>query len=165
MAVSGDPFPLPYAHVCESLYLQVVLKASAGMDYWEFAQFLIAIATPRVRCFELLCQEYSCPSHPHLHQLKHFIQKVKEMKYRKTFFQSGCFPPDLASRSIPDCLGLCLDKSDPLDVLLSELPPEFKQLVSYTQNSHLVFRAFEVYTLDTVAHTLEGHLSLFEKII
>ncbi len=40
-----------------------------------------------------------------------------------------------------------------------------KRISIFYVEEHLVFRAFEVYTLDTVAHTLEGHLSLFEKII
>lgn len=147
--------------------IQVILRASAGLDYWEFAQFLVTVASSRLAvllegknpCFTLPEGGNPWTSLPNpWTTLQQFIQQVSS-KGAITFFQSGSFPPDLSSRPLSDASVV-----ESLDVagtdfkeLWSVLPVSVKQLLEAAScdcSSSVVYRVFELHALASVANEL-----------
>ena len=146
----------------------MVLKASAGMDYWEFAQFLICIAAPRLHCFEGLLKDWpsvALEAKKYTTGLKSFIQEVSDCPHPLTFFKSRVFPADLCTRPLMDNVHQNLSIQESFK-LQHELPSNLKQtLGSDVQDNackgELIFRAFEVYTLHSVAEQVRR--SIFKR--
>ena len=135
---------------------QVVLRASAGMDYWEFAQFIVVLALPRLKEFESLVST-QCVSLTPIVTLKQFIQQVSTHSNTLTFF--GALPPTCPSP--PDDLGKCLHPEKPFTDLLLLLPHQLRQVVEtreckgLVETSLLSFRSLELHMLSSVAEELK----------
>lgn len=138
-------------------HCQVVLRASAGMDYWEFAQFIVMLALPRLQEFESLLQCLDTPISPPapIAVLQLFIQQVSVHSNKLTFFRAGALPA--ACRPTADDLEKCLHPERPFVELLSLLPHQLREVVEMAgykgqvMTSILAFRSVELYTLSSVA--------------
>lgn len=141
-------------------HCQVVLRASAGMDYWEFAQFIAMLALPRLHQFESLAS-LQCPvatmadSHV-IDTLKEFIQQLRGSRSSAlTFFRAGALPVDYGPP--PDDLEKSLHPEEPFVRLLVLLPHQLREMVEMgrckgqLKNNVLAFRSFELYVLSCVA--------------
>lgn len=140
--------------------MQVVLRASAGMDYWEFAQFLVMISGPRLQDYDRLVRQTPSIIDPakakhYSEKLKRFIQDIGRSRYPKNFFGDEVFPDDLGLKSVPaDDLATCLNAELPFKQLLRELPSDLRETMEFSgchEDNQLIFRAFEVYILSHVA--------------
>lgn len=140
------------------LFPQVVLRASAGMDYWEFAQFIVILASPRLHELEAIVKQVCSSaaatailSNSHFTSLKHFIHEVSDRA--STFFKDNVIPVDFGSRAPSDDLETCIHPHTSFKDLLCELPQEVRQVVEKTQHkgSILTYRSFELYMLSRVA--------------
>ncbi len=129
------------------------------MDYWEFAQFLVMLAIPRLRQFLHLAHPCSADmASTYTASLERFIQRVSANSNLLTFFNSGALPvglnssklpsepppdapsklppdapsklpPDAPSKPPPDALDKCLHPEKAFVELISLLPWELRQVV------------------------------------
>lgn len=118
------------------------------MDYWEFAQFLVVVASPRLLRFQHLLRMPTTDSFST--KLQEFIQEVRGAHQQLTFFKDGIFP----SSSLTDSLVQHLEPGRGLHLLYDQLPPDLKAVLGVEQSSELVFRAFEVCRLSIVAEVV-----------
>ena len=140
---------------------QVLLKASAGMDYWEFAQFIVTVALPRLQCLMALPDSWTV--------LKQFIQRVssKDSQHTITFFKNGSFPCDLSCSPLSDVdVVSCLDARTNFKEFLGVFPVDVKQLLEQVTSdcsSGVVYRVFELYVLSSVAKELNKTLETLKQ--
>ncbi len=146
------------------MIVQVILKASAGMDYWEFAQFIVTLALPRLHCLEKMG---ALPEGDNAWTtLKQFIHRVssKDSQRAVTFFKSGSFPCNLNCRPLSDASVMSsLDLQTNLKEFKAVFSPEVNQLVeqvSRDSSSSVVYRVFEVYMLSSAAKELNKALDM-----
>lgn len=143
------------------LFPQVVLKASAGMDYWEFAQFIVILASSRLHQLEAIVKQVCSSaatailSNSHFTSLVHFIHKV--CGRASTFFKENVIPVDLGSRVPSDHLETCIRPHTVFKELLCELPYEVQQVVEKThyKDNILTYRSFELCMLSRVAKEVD----------
>ena len=160
--------------------IQVVLRASAGMDYWEFAQFLSVIGLPRLREAQAILSFITKPSDAItsvLSSTELLLLKITTLSRKLTFFESGALPDEFRLNSTVsdnfttcDCLTRQTKEREknvqPFAALYDLLPEEChsvlaldikalkgKEELSQTrQRTHtqLIFRLFELVTISTV---------------
>lgn len=137
---------------------QVVLRASAGLDYWEFAQFIAVLAMPRLKEFKRLVPT-QCIILPPIITLQQFIQQLNAHTNTPTFFSSATFPTECPPP--PDHLEKCLHPHVTFKDLLSLLPHQLRQVVEarkckgHIETNVLAFRSLELYMLSSVAEELQ----------
>ena len=158
------------------LCVQVVLRASAGMDYWEFAQFLSIIGLPRLREAQAIITSFSKPSNAITTALSNTEQLLSKMTIsprKLTFFENGTLPAQLLHQNptVSDNLATCdclikqvkkegAKNIQPFSVLYDRLPQEFQQLLILDKDhedisrqrmhAQLILRLFELATISTV---------------
>lgn len=151
-------------------HCQLVLKASVGMDYWEFAQFIVTLALPRLHQFKNLVQlQWPSSSAETFATLKQFIQDVKtDTRHRISFFKDGKFPEaSLTSMSMPDNM---VDSLSACEELVAALPWQLQQLLveekctDQSKISVLVYIAFEVDRLTCVAEKVSKTLKHLSEV-
>lgn len=147
--------------------VQVVLKASSGMNYSEFAQFIVMVGCPRLQHFRELVRS-NCSSKcivmadTWTAMLGHFMEAIMTDVSKLSFFKDGTSP--MKCQQVPDELRKCLHPQKSFDELLHTLPLELGQVVEDVrckgQHTHsmLAFRAFEVYMLSCVAEKVSSVL-------
>ena len=158
----------------------MVLRASAGMDYWEFAQFLSAIGLPRLREAQAILSSLSKPSNntiaTALSGIEMLLLKITTSPRNMTFFESGTLPAELLHRSpnVGDNLAVCdclmeqakqlqereTNNVQPFSALYELLPKEFQQVLVWDKNkedparqrtrAQLIFRLFELVTINSI---------------
>lgn len=155
------------------LCVQVVLRASAGMDYWEFAQFLSIIGLPRLREVQAIIISFSKPSDAistALSNTEQLLSKITTSSRKLTFFENGTLPAQLLhlNPTVSDNLATCdcLIKQatkegeknvQPFSVLYDLLPQEFQQLLildkvheDLSRHARLILGLFELTSISTV---------------
>lgn len=142
------------------------------MNYWEFSQFIVMLATSRLHQFEELV-ETECSSsesvmaNTYTRTLNQFIKTHSQHKL--SFFNDGIFPANLSSQPVPDDLTSSLDAQSCFEKLLCMLPIELRQVVEgvrckgQQKHSVFVFRAFEVYMLSSVAEEVTRALHYLDS--
>ena len=122
------------------------------MDYWEFAQFIVILAMPRLRCLKSLPEGDNAYT-----ELKQFVDKVAT-KHTITFFKSGSFPHGLYGKPLSDSsLISCLNVQANFKEFVDVFPSGMKQLLEQgtcDSSSGQVYRAFELLALSSVAKEL-----------
>lgn len=141
------------------------------MDYWEFAQFIVMIGSPRLQNFKVLVRN-NCSSQNVVMAdgstvtLQRFIETMR-CQSKLAFFKDGSLPSK--SQQVPDELMKCLHPQRSFEELVHTLPTELRQVVEEArckgqlEESIMAFRAFEVYTLSCIAEKVSTTLGLFDN--
>ena len=157
------------------LCVQVVLRASAGMDYWEFAQFLSVIGLPRLKETQATLSSIYKPSDAIttvLSNIEQLLLKVSTSSRKLTFLENSALPAELhhLTPTVSDNLAMCecLVRQakereiniQPFSALYDLLPEEFRQILVLDKHkedlsrrrtrAQLIFRLFELITINTV---------------
>ena len=164
--------------------IQVVLRASAGMDYWEFAQFLITIGLPRLReAQSLLSSMGEPPDCVILSSIEQLLLKLTTSSKKLTFFKNGTLPQALQLTSaVHDSLATCewlicpaykikeeTNPRRPFASLYHLLPQRFQQVLVSNDDretrqtighAQLTFRLFELMNIKTVLSEVLQNVSI-----
>lgn len=157
------------------LCVQVVLRASAGMDYWEFAQFLVVIGLPRLRETQAILSSIYKRSDAittALSNIEQLLLKITTSSRKLTFFEDSTLPAELhrLNPTVGDNLATCerlIRQAEerkitiqPFSALYDLLPEEFHQVLVLDKDkddlsrqrtrAQLIFRLFELITINTV---------------
>lgn len=157
------------------LCVQVVLRASVGMDYWEFAQFLSVVGLPRLRETQAILSSIYQPSDAittALSNIEQLLLKITTSSRKLTFFENGTLPAELhhlnptVSDNLATCECLIRQAKErkitvqPFSALCDLLPEEFQEVLVLDKDkddlsrqrtrAQLIFRLFELITINTV---------------
>ena len=149
--------------------MQVVLRACAGIDYWEMAQLLCVIGLPRLNKTRSLLSSLHLSSDT-LSNIEENFSKIMSSPRKWTFFDSGRFPVELQSRncvvenivtSNQPTEGSGQSETFPLPTLLHLLPKSFQDLLTAISEAschltrhrtiaQMTYTLFELYTINAV---------------
>lgn len=150
----------------DCLCVQVVLRASAGIDYWEFTQLLCLVALSRLNHLQTMLP--SGPHHSHLqamllspiHTLIH--ETLSHSSKTVTFLKTVS---DFETAMIQDGMDtvLCslkdLDGDEAKRKLLKLLPPSLVSHASDMFNVSVLFRLYELTTIQTLIQNVVSLLN------
>lgn len=165
-------------YLIPSTHCQVVLRASAGMHYWEFTQLLCIVGLPRLREVFSLLSTLPLPAGKAgdlLVAIEENFSKITSSSRKLTFFEGGVLPVTFHldhPGTVADNLSsgdISTDGSEAASAektncssfaaLVPRLPNEFQELVlsdtfkdSSLQRTRslLIFRLFELNTINDI---------------
>ncbi len=135
--------------------MQVVLKASAGMDYWQFTQFLSLLGLSRLNHLQTLVPSGS-PLWPHLlnplHTLLHKILSgsPKNVTFLKTVADFECA---MVKDGMDSVLCSLKDSREAQRKLIKLLPASLTSKLTPEDvycNASVLFRLYELSTIETL---------------
>lgn len=135
---------------------QVVLRASAGIDYSQFEQFLLLLALPRIHYFTRVCGERSM-----FKDLLEALSKISTVEWTLLSRGEVTSFADLASKGSYQPLEGVATESCDLPTVASSLPlnvqrllQEKRSVLSALENATLTLCSFELHRIDSVLRSL-----------